>query len=345
MVYPRLLSAAALVAALMVLAPPSAYSETPVTLPEAAAREVALPENATRIYAAGPPADVLLYVLKPDAMLGWVRAIPESGRDLVLPQTRDLPALGRLTGKGDTLNLEGLLAAEPQMILDYGTISPTYLDLAQRVTDQTGLPYLLLDGAFAKTPQTLRDLGAALGVAERGEELAAKAEAIMAQVDAVTATVPAEKRPKVYLARGPQGLESAAKGSIHSEIIERAGGINVAEGDAKSLLTVSPEQLHAWAPDIIITLDADFARNADLMPELAGIPAIENHRVYLAPQAPFGFIDAPPSVNRLLGLRWLSARFHPEQAGDGLADDLRDFYSLFYGVTLSDEQVRALLGG
>ncbi|MFB9224755.1 ABC transporter substrate-binding protein [Paracoccus cavernae] len=342
MFHPRVFSAVTLVAAVMALAPPTAMAE--VVVRDAADREIALPDHASRIYAAGPPADVLLYTLKPEAMLGWVRAIPPNGRDLVLPATRDLPALGRLTGKGDTLNLEGLLAAQPQMILDYGNISPTYLDLSQRVTEQTGLPYLLLDGSFAKTPQTLRILGAALGVAERGETLGAQAEKIIADAEAMTAALGPDQRPKVYLARGPKGLESAAKGSIHSEIIERAGGINVAEGDSKSLLTVSPEQLHAWAPEIIITLDADFARNADLMPELAGIPAIENGRVYLAPQAPFGFIDAPPSVNRLLGLRWLSAKFHPDLAGEGLEADLRDFYRLFYQIELSDDQVKVLLG-
>lgn len=312
---------------------------------DATGRQVQLPDDASRVYAAGPPADVLLYVLKPQAMLGWVRAVPQAGRPLVLPEVRDLPALGRLTGKGDTLNLEGLLTTDPQMILDYGNINATYIDLARRVQDQTGLPYLLLDGAFDRIPDTLRQTGAALGVASRGDELADQATAIIAETQALVATIPDDERPRVYLARGPRGLESAAKGSIHSDIIERAGGINVAQGDAGNLISVSPEQLHLWAPDIIITVDADFARNAPDMPELAGIPAIDNRRIHLAPQEPFGFIDAPPSINRLLGLRWLVAKFHPERAGDGLEQDIRDFYALFYQVDLDDAQLKALTGG
>lgn len=331
-----------LAASLIAIAPIApAFAES---IQDASGRVVELASDPGRIFAAGPPADVLLYVLKPQAMLGWVRAVPENGQQYVLPEVRDLPSLGRLTGKGDTLNLEGLLAAGPQMVLDYGNINPTYLDLAKRVEDQTSVNYVLLDGAFQKTPDTLRDLGAAIGVAARGEELAAKAEAIMAETDQLVASIPAEKRPKVYLARGPEGLESAAKGSIHSEIIERAGGINVAEGDSKGLITVSPEQLHAWAPEIIITVDRDFAANATIKPELAGIPAIDNQRVYLAPQEPFGFIDAPPSVNRLLGLRWLAAKFHPELAGEALPQAVRDFYHDFYQVDLSDEQLKVLLG-
>lgn len=328
------------VALVSILAVP-AFAET---THDAAGREVTLPDDVTRVYAAGPPADVLLYVLKPQSMLGWVRPVPDDGKTLVLPETRDLPSLGRLTGKGDTLNLERLLEADAQMVLDYGNINATYVDLAKRVEAQTGLPYLLLDGAFAKTSETLRSLGNVLGVPDRGEALAKEAERIVESVDAMVAKVPADRRPKVYLARGPEGLESASRGSIHSEIIERAGGINVATGDGKGLITVSPEQLHAWAPDIIITVDADFAKNAIDMPELKGIPAVDNRRIYLAPQRPFGFIDAPPSVNRLLGLRWLAAKLHPEIAGEGLGDDVRAFYHLFYQVDLSDADLKALIG-
>ena len=336
----RNISAMVLSAAL--LAPVFAQAST--TILDAAGHEVQIPDETSRIHAAGPPADVLLYVLKPDAMLGWVRALPEDRRDYVLPEVRDLPSLGRLTGKGDTLNLEGLLKADPQLILDYGNINATYIDLAKRVTEQTGLPYLLLDGSFEKTPETLRALGAALGVAERGEGLAEAAEAIITGTRALVEEIPEDQRPKVYLARSPDGLESAARGSIHSQIIELAGGINVAEGSTSGLITVSPEQLHLWAPDIIITLDEGFAKNAASSPELAGIPAIDNGRIFLAPVAPFGFIDAPPSVNRLLGLRWLAAKFHPEQARAGLGDDVRDFYRLFYQVELSDAQLQTLVG-
>lgn len=338
--YFHIFAATALVAASLACAPAIAD----IAVRDATGREISVPENVTRIYTAGPPADVLLYTLKPEAMLGWVRAVPEDGKEYVISETRDLPSLGRLTGRGDTLNLEGLLAAEPQLVIDYGNINATYLDLAERVEEQTGLQYLLFDGAFAKMPETLRALGEAIGVKDRGEELAAAAETTIGDVEALVADIPDDARPKVYLARGPEGLESAAKGSIHSEIIERAGGMNVAEGDTGGLITVSPEQLHAWAPEIIITVDADFAKNAAQMPELAGIPAIDNHRVFLAPQKPFGFIDSPPSVNRLLGLRWLAAKFHPEIAGEGLAEDVRSFFNLFYQVELTDDQLKALLG-
>ena len=47
------------------------------------------------------------------------------------------------------------------------------------------------------------------------------------------AQVPQDKRPRVYLARGPDGLETGLRGSINTEIIERVGGRNVAEAAAQ----------------------------------------------------------------------------------------------------------------
>ncbi|MES0100233.1 hypothetical protein [Mesorhizobium sp. M0019] len=52
----------------------------------------------------------------------------------------DLPVHGRLTGKGNTANLEAVLAMKPDVILDVGTIDPTYASLADRVQEQTGIP-------------------------------------------------------------------------------------------------------------------------------------------------------------------------------------------------------------
>src|SRR5437764_336602 len=82
---------------------------------------------------------------------------------------------------------------------------------------------------------------------DRGDALAKAAEEIFAQVDTVLATVPADQRRKVYLARGAEGLESGSRGSITTEIIERVGAVNVVEGlrDKGGLVTASAEQVIA----------------------------------------------------------------------------------------------------
>ena len=83
-----------------------------------------------------------------------------------------MPELGRLTGRGDTLNLERLIAAKPDLVIDFGTINDTYRSLADRIQSQTGIPYLLIDGRFENTSAALRLVADVLGVKDRTENLA-----------------------------------------------------------------------------------------------------------------------------------------------------------------------------
>ncbi len=314
---------------------------------DSAGRMVEVPDTIAHVFAAGPPASTLLYTLAPQDMVGWVGAPRPAEKQYLAPATRDLPQLGRLTGRGDTLNLERLIAAKPDIVVDFGTINDTYRSLADRVQAQTGIPYLLVDGRFANTPQALRLLAGVLGVKERGEALAHAAEETFAAVDRVLAAVPEAKRPRVYLARGPEGLETGSRGSINTEIIERVGGVNVVEGlrEKGGLVRASPEQVIAWSPDTIVTLDRAFRDTVAQQPAWAFVPAVARGRVFLSPNLPFGFIDAPPSVNRLIGLRWLLHRFYPAEATGDERAEVQSFFRLFYQIDLDDAALDRLLTG
>lgn len=333
----------ALAALAVLLAGPAAAR----TVVDSAGRRVEVPDKVARVVAAGPPAAVLIYVVAPETMIGWPRAPGPREKALLLPAVRDLPEIGRLTGRGDSLNLERLIAAQPDLVIDFGTINDTYRSLADRVQAQTGIPYLLIDGRFENTPQALRLVGQILGVEDRGEALARSAQDIIAASDAAARAIPGDRRPRVYLARGPDGLESGTRGSINTEIIERAGAVNVVEGMRESggLVTVSPEQIIAWAPDTIVTLDPGFRAGVGARPQWAPVPAVRQGRVFLAPRLPFGFIDAPPSVNRLAGLIWLRHVLSPAADADRRADEIRTFYRQFYRTELSDAALDRLLAG
>jgi len=326
---------------LFLIAPP-AFGRS---ITDSAGRTVEIPETVSRVFAAGPPASTLLYVLAPQDMIGWVRAPRDTEKPFLLPKVRELPELGRLTGRGDTLNLERLVAAKPDLVIDFGTINDTYRSLADRIQSQTGIPYLLIDGRFENTSSAVRLVADVLGVKERGETLAQAAEEIFAQVDRVIAKISPAKRPHVYLARGPEGLETGSRGSINTEIIERVGAINVVEGPRPKggIVSVSPEQLIAWAPDMIVSLDQSFRQTASQKAEWKQLPAVAAGRVFLAPSLPFGFIDTPPSLNRLIGLTWLLHSFYPEQASGKLREQVRSFYHLFYQVDLTESDLDTLL--
>lgn len=211
---------------------------------DSAGRPVRVPASIERVFAAGPPAAILLYVLAPDKLLNWPHPLGEAERSFIAAPYRDLPALGRLTGHEDTADLEVVLKARPDIILDVGSTAPTYVSLADRVQQQTGLPYLLIDGTLANTPAALRQLGSVLKVVERAERLARYTEQVYRELDAALAQIPPARRPRVYLARGPQGLETGRPGSINTEIIERVGAVNVADVPGQpGPATVSIEQV------------------------------------------------------------------------------------------------------
>ncbi|MBD8905799.1 iron ABC transporter substrate-binding protein [Methylorubrum zatmanii] len=310
---------------------------------DAAGRRVEVPERVTRVLAAGPPAAVLLYTLAPGKMVGWPRTPSPEEKAFLSPDTRDLPAYGRLTGRGNTANVEAVLALKPDLIVDVGSVGATYASLADRVQAQTGIPYLLLDGSFKNTPETYRSLGALIGAETEAEALAGEADRILKAVAEAVAAVPEEKRPRVYYGRGPRGLETGLAGSINTEIIEAAGGRNVAAAGAGGLASVSPEQVLVWNPDIVIALDPGFPKAAAADPFWSGLKAVREGRVHTAPTLPFGWIDAPPGVNRLIGLRWLAGLFFPERFSQTLGDAVRDFYRRFYRVELEPAQLDRLL--
>jgi iron complex transport system substrate-binding protein len=312
------------------------------TFTDSAGRRVSVPERIQRVFAAGPPATILVYSLAPDALLGWSRAFTPEERGFVPARYVDLPSFGRLTGRGNTANVEVVLAARPDIILDYGSIAPTFASLADRVQEQTGVPYVLIDGAFGAMDRAYEALGELFGSPAPAAELSAYVRTTLARVDAVAARQ--QHRPRVYYARGPRGLDTALAGSINVESLERAGAINVA-GEALGkggLTSVSMEQVLAWNPEVIVTIDEEFYRGVATDPLWQSVAAVRAKRVYLSPTLPFGWVDFPPSVNRLIGLQWLTAVLYQDRV-DELRGQVRDFYGRFFHQTPSDAQLDLLL--
>jgi len=314
------------------------------TVTDAAGRAVPVPERVERVFPAGPPAAILLYTLAPDLLLGWPRANRPEEREFLLSDVGSRPEIGRLTGRGNTANLEVVLALKTDVIFDVGSTDATYVSLAERVQQQTGIPYALLDGRFDGIPLGYRTLGALIGRREQGEAFARSAEDTIKTITQRVGTIPAERRPRVYYARGPRGLETGLGGSINVETIELLAR-NVAGETRGGLANVSIEQVLLWNPDVIVTIDQDFAANVLSDSSWAPVAAVRARRVHLSPKLPFGWVDFPPSVNRLIGLWWLARILYPDLFPKDLRTLTREFYTRFYHVTPDDAQIDRVLAG
>lgn len=324
--------------------PAAARAEPSREVTDAAGRKVRVPARAARVFASGPPASILVFAVAPDALLGWTTPFRPSERPFVPPRYADLPVTGRLTGRGNTANVELVIASRPDVIVDYGAVNDTFASLADRVQQQTGIPYLLLDGAFDRIGDALTAIGELTGEESRAAALANDARDTVDDVTRRVASIPASKRPRLYYGRGPRGLDTGLAGSINMEVIDRLGAINVAASLGRGgLVAVSLEQVLLWNPEVIVTTDPVFFASVRRDPLWLQVDAVKSRRVHLAPAEPFGWIDFPPSVNRLVGLRWLGRILYPDAFPDDLRARVRDDYTRFYHQTPTQAQLDRLI--
>lgn len=303
------------------------------------------PSSIGRIVSAGPVADVLLVSLAPEKLLGIsTHSLADEAKKYLPTPVRELPNTGRIAGRGTTFPLEKLIALKPDIVVDSGSTDDTYLSSAKRVAEQTGIPYIVVDGNLAKSAQQLRELGEILGVAEKGNQLADCAQEILSTGLKAREEMSCQPQVRVFFACSADGMETGLSGSIHTEVFDFLGVHNVASAAGKNLSArVSMEQLIQWNPEVIVTMDVNYYQRLQSDAIWQRISAVKNKRYYLAPKLPFGWVDHPPSINRLLGLAWLTHILYPQQLSkDQYAVLTIQYFKHFYGYDLTLEELNRL---
>ncbi|HYC73544.1 hypothetical protein [Brevundimonas sp.] len=270
------------------------------------------------VVAAGQPAALLIWAVARERLAGWPRRPDARALASLPPRAAELPETGALASGGRPATPEAIAALKPRLVVDYGDADPEHQGLAARMTARLGVDWRLIDGTLPRMPDALREAGRLLDAPARGEELAEAAAAVIARWRRAPAG------PSFYYARGADGLETGFRGALATEVLEGAGWINVAEG-SRHIGRVSREQVAAWDPEAIVTLSPEFARAAAHDPVWRRRRDGRRRRVLLLPSTPFGWIDRPPSVNRLLGCAWLA---DPEAGWMGLTLLSRKLYGL-----------------
>jgi len=299
------------------------------------------PAKVDRVYAAGPPASLLVFAIAPHKLVGWTRALRPNEAQFFAERYARLPELGRLTGRGNTANVEVVLQAKADLIVDVGSTSASLASLAAQVQAQTGIPYALFDGRIEATPATLRALGKLMGNESEANRLADWYETELAEARRRVAR--ANSRPRVYYGRGPAGLQTGGKGSINVEVLEFLGARNVAAEARAGLVTVALEQVLLWDPEVILTTDPNFWQLARGDARWRSVTAVERRRVHLAPHLPFGWFDFPPGANRLLGIWWAGRLLYPEAFDIDLRAKVAEFHRRFYHQDPTPSQLDSLL--
>ena len=256
--------------------------------------------------------------------------------------------MGKFYGKGPDFNLETVLLAQTEVIVDFGEAKDSTKDDMDGVMNQINVPTVFIEATFEGMPETYRQIGLLIGDTSRTDELAKHCEETLALSEAAKTAIPEDEQVRVYWAMGDFGLNTNAVGSFHSEALDYVPVINVAEVEAAnkgSGSEVSMEQIIQWNPDYILIDTLKLAQEMKKDPAWSALPAMNARNIIIVPEQPYGFLANPPSVNRYLGVRWLGATFYPEIYTRSVKDEVLDFLKLFYDAEPSDVEFDAIKEG
>ncbi len=303
-----------------------------------------LPKNIKKVYGSAPPITFMLYVIDESSLVGvsfpQINQGNKDGEKFLSKDFMKLPVLGGW--HGDKLpNLEAIIKANPELIIVWDT--PLLMGKSMKDIEKMNIPFLKINLDSSRNyPQNFRILGEVLDRKDRANKLADYAEKELKELDDFIESLGDAPRTKVYYAQGPTGLQTECDSSFHSEPLVLAGGNVVHKCSQTTIVgmpTISFEELMVYDPDIIISQNEEFFQNIFNDLKWKTLRAVKNKNVFLAPKTPFNWIDRPPSFMRILGVHWLASRMYPKSYPYDLEKKIIDFYELFFGKTLTKEEI------
>lgn len=326
-------------AVLAVLIGSTVLGQTPFV--DDARRSVTLPPNVTRVFAAGAPADVLLYTLVPQMLVGRNR--PPAGAALeFFPEAYRSPVpVGRLPERDDSSGDAEMLSLRPDVFIDYGSTHEDYVQSVEAIERRTRVPAILLDGSMNRIPEVYRRLGGALGATDRGEQLAVASERLLARYRDTVARGASTVR--VYLACSSDIAVPCVGKEGAGEQLAWLGAVNVTATAASPRKPLTVDEIRALSPDVVVVSGESTVARLRGDPQWRTVSAVASGRVHAWPELPFSWGSRPPSVNRLAGLIWLSRVLQAASFDAGFDAEVRAFFRTYYHVDLTDAQLRRLV--
>ena len=308
-------------------------------------REVTVPANVEKVAVSGPLAQIVVFAMAPDKLVGIANAWDESAAQFLDTKYYDLPLLGQLYGGKGEMNLETLLAAAPDVVIDVGEPKGSIVEDMDALQEQTGIPFVHIDAYLASMDDTYAMLGDLLAMPNEAQGLADYCR--YAYDHAVEIANSVEKVNLLYIT-GDEGLNVIAKGSYHAEAIDLlANNLAVVEEPSSKGTgnEVDMEQILNWNPDVILFAPGSIYASVGSNENWQTVTAIKNGAYYEVPMGPYNWMGFPPSVQRLLGMTWMAKILYPTAADYDLYTEVSTYFQLFYHCELTQEQYDALVGG
>ncbi len=324
------------------------FADNTRTITDMLGRSVTIPTEIHSVLGTAPPTSEAVYMIQPDDLIGINFDLKNSS--YVPDKYKSLPNVGGQQ-MGSKLNYETFQSMKPDIIL-YGYDPAMGNDFTDIETIQTKMSPIPVVACADSTNATnygpeIKFLGTLLGAEDRANSLNTFYDDLYKKVTSTVASIPDDQKKKVYYAEGPDGLKTDPTSSPHGQLIAVCGGNNVAEvnqGSSGGMSPVSMEQVVSWNPDVIVAGDKKFYNSVMSDPNWKDITAVKNKQIYLIPNQPFGWIDRPPGVNRIIGIPWLAKVLYPDKFTDiDLKSLIKEFYTKYMNYDISDAEVSTII--
>lgn len=212
------------------------------------------------------------------AIGGGDRVVAIGSYDKFPPEVDKLPRVGALLDP----DIERIISLRPDLVVLYGTQQ----DLRTQL-DRAGIPYFpYVHKGLPDITDTIRSLGARVGLAERANALAAGLER---QINDVRAKVASSPRVRTLVVFGRErgtlrGLDASGGYGFLHDMLEAAGGTNVMADVKAQAVQMSTEMVLSRAPDVIVELHYgrdDSSADLKAWDALGAVPAVRNKRVHV----------------------------------------------------------------
>jgi iron complex transport system substrate-binding protein len=307
--------------------------------------EIPVPDRIQRIAVLTSPQVLNVYVLgmqdKLCAVTNAIKSWPRLAR--MDPRLESVPGV---RGSFAQVNVEALLQTNPDFCL--GSVGDM-----EAVASHSDLPTLQVatnppGEYFQHQKKEMLFFGQVLGREERAQKYADYLDNLLQDIQRRGATLPAEKRIKVYVGFGTGHLITYGGDTYMNEWIQAAGcdntagGVSTSTGSEGGLGEMQLEQILSWDPDLIV-LDEGQPKSLLNDPQWSNVKAVRNSQVFRLPVGLFIWNRPSPEASVMVPL-WLAMKAYPNLFKDvSLHAEVKRAYSELFNMQFSDEEITTIL--
>jgi len=268
------------------------------TVTDESGRHLSVPEDPRRVVSFAPSITEIIFVLGRQDRLKGVSRFSDYP-----PEAGQLPSVGSYIH----LDVERIVASEPDLC--FATKDGNPKDVVSRLAALQIPVYVVDPRNLEGVMETMLRMGDVLDAAPKAKAVVEEMRSRIDRVKALVAKAPS--RPRVFFQIEISPIVSVGEQTFVNELIEMAGGTNLAKGPAP-YPRFSREQVLALAPDVIlVTSMARGGRFEQVREEWArwpSIPAVRHNRILMVDSNLFD----RPGPRLVIALEILARLIHPE---------------------------------